>query len=242
MTRTPLLILALTALAACASNTPTSQPSPAASSTGSTISTASTTSTRPRPYPVFESKFFQDAVAKGTRTRTGAPGPNYWQQWARYQLAADYDPASGKLDGTGTVVYFNRSPDTLGTLVMHIRDNAFAPNAERNRVVPITDGVTMTKVAVNGTTLGQFQRGATSGYVIAGTLLRIRPASPVLPGDSVVISTAWSLTVPPDGAPRGGRNDDVSYISYWYPQMGVYDDVEGWTADLYRTNSEFYMG
>ncbi|HET8763086.1 MAG TPA: M1 family metallopeptidase [Gemmatimonadales bacterium] len=226
-------------LAACASNAPTSQPSPA---DGSTASTSLTSSTRPRPYPVFETKFFKDAVAKGTRTRTGAPGPRYWQQWARYQLAADYDPASGKLDGTGTVTYFNRSPDTLAFLVMHIRDNAFAPNAQRNRVVPITDGVTMTRVALNGTTLEPFRRGANSGYQVSGTILAIRPAAPVLPGDSVTISTAWTLTVPPDGAPRGGRNDNVSYVSYWYPQMAVYDDVEGWTADLYRTNSEFYMG
>jgi hypothetical protein len=220
-------------LAACASNTPTSQPSPVASSTASS---------RPRPYPVFETKFFRDAVANGTRTRTGAPGPNYWQQWARYQLAADYDPATGKLDGTGTVTYFNRSPDTLGFLFMHIRDNAFAPDAQRNRVVPITDGVTMTNVVVNGTALEPFRRGLTSGYQIQGTILAIRPASPVLPGDSVVISTGWTLTVPPDGAPRGGRNDDVSYVSYWYPQMAVYDDVEGWVRDLYRTNAEFYMG
>ncbi|HET9603559.1 MAG TPA: M1 family metallopeptidase [Gemmatimonadales bacterium] len=238
MTRSGWLLPGLL-LAACASNAPTSQPSPA---DDSTASTSLTSSTRPRPYPVFETRFFQDAVAKGTRMRTGAPGPNYWQQWARYQLAADYDPATGKLDGTGTVVYFNRSPDTLPGVIMHIRDNAFAPNAQRNRVVPITDGVTMTSVSVNGTATEPASRENRTGYRIDGTRLIIPFASPLLPGDSVTIRTAWTLTVPPDGAPRGGRNDDVSYVSYWYPQMGVYDDVEGWTADLYRTNSEFYMG
>ncbi len=224
-------------LAACAGGTPSTQPGPA---TGLATALASA---RPRPYPVFETKGFSDAVAAGTRSHTGAPGPNYWQQWARYRLAADYDPATGKLDGTGSVVYVNHSPDTLSIVVMHIRDNAFAPDAQRNRTVPITDGVTMTSVSVNGTVLPPFDRTSNrNGYRSSGTLLGIPMASPLLPGDSVTIGTAWTLTVPPDGAPRGGRNDDVSYVSYWYPQVAVYDDVNGWTADLYRTNAEFYMG
>ena len=32
------------------------------------------------------------------------------------------------------------------------------------------------------------------------------------------------------------------YISYWYPQMAVYDDVNGWQIDQYYGNAEFYMG
>ncbi|MBZ0154482.1 MAG: M1 family metallopeptidase [Planctomycetes bacterium] len=28
---------------------------------------------------------------------------------------------------------------------------------------------------------------------------------------------------------------------YWYPQFAVFDDVEGWVADRYRGNGEFYM-
>src|SRR5690606_3987548 len=34
----------------------------------------------------------------------------------------------------------------------------------------------------------------------------------------------------------------VSFVSYWYPQMAVYDDVNGWQVDPYRGNAEFYMG
>src|SRR5690606_25684076 len=29
---------------------------------------------------------------------------------------------------------------------------------------------------------------------------------------------------------------------YWYPQLAVYDDVNGWHTDPYLTNAEFYMG
>ncbi len=236
MIRSGWSLTGLLALAACTSGVPTTQPSPAAAST------AALESARPRPYPVFESKGFADAVANGTRTRTGEPGTSYWQQWARYQLSADYDPVSGKLDGTGTTAYFNRSPDTLPVVVMHLRDNAFAPDAQRNRTVPVTGGVTMTSVSVNGTAVAPFDRSNPRGYRVSGTVLVVPLTSPLLPGDSVTLGTAWTLTVPPDGAPRGGRNENVSYVSYWYPQMAVYDDVNGWTADLYRTNAEFYMG
>src|ERR1051325_5777845 len=45
---------------------------------------------RPLPYPVFESKAFARAVAKGTRTRTGQPGPKYWQQFATYRIDAEF--------------------------------------------------------------------------------------------------------------------------------------------------------
>ena len=236
MIRSGWSLTGLLVLAACASGLPSSSQSPAPAS--STALAAA----RPRPYPVFETKGFSDAVANGTRSRNGAPGASYWQQWARYRLTADYDPTTGKLDGTGNVVYFNHSPDTLAVVVMHLRDNAFAPDAQRNRTVPVTGGVTMGAVTVNGTAVDPASRSNRQGYRIQGTIMVIPLASPLLPGDSVTLGTAWTLTVPPDGAPRGGRNDDVSYVSYWYPQMAVYDDVNGWTADLYRTNSEFYMG
>lgn len=39
-----------------------------------------------------------------------------------------------------------------------------------------------------------------------------------------------------------GQDGEVYYIGYWYPQMAVYDDVNGWKADQYMANGEFYMG
>ena len=46
----------------------------------------------------------------------------------------------------------------------------------------------------------------------------------------------------PDGAPRGGQDGEVWFVSYWYPQMAVYDDVVGWHTDAYTGNAEFYTG
>jgi len=50
------------------------------------VSTAATG--RPLPGPVYETAEFSRAVANGTRTRTGAPGPRNWVQHARYSIDA----------------------------------------------------------------------------------------------------------------------------------------------------------
>ncbi|HEU4829949.1 MAG TPA: M1 family metallopeptidase [Gemmatimonadales bacterium] len=197
---------------------------------------------RPRPYPVFEPRGFARAVERGTRTRTGAAGHRYWQQWTRYGIAAIYDPTSGALDGRSTIAYFNRSPDSLDALYLHLHGNFFLPGAMRTRSGPTTGGVTLTRVSVRGREIRQFAPGIPDGYRVDGTILKIPMLTPVLAGDSVTLELAWRYTVPPDGAPRGGRDSTVSFVSYWYPQMAVYDDLNGWQIDPYRGNAEFYMG
>ena len=63
-----------------------------------------------------------------------------------------------------------------------------------------------------------------------------------MPGGTADLAFDWKLRVPPDGAPRGGQDGEVYYMNYWYPQMAVYDDVNGWQIDQYVGNAEFYMG
>ncbi|HEU4829948.1 MAG TPA: M1 family metallopeptidase, partial [Gemmatimonadales bacterium] len=179
---------------------------------------------------------------RGTRLRTGAPGPNYWQQWSRYDIDATYDPASGALEGRSTITYFNRSPNSLPTLYVHLHGNVFAPEAVKNRPVPTSGGVTVTRLAVGGQEIPEFSNSSPRGYRLNGTIMGIRAPAPIAAGDSVVLEFAWRYTVPPNGAPRGGRDSTVSFVSYWYPQMAVYDDVNGWQVDPYLSNAEFYMG
>jgi hypothetical protein len=201
------------------------------------------TSSRPQPYPVFETRDFSRAVERGTRTRTGRPGPNYWQQYSTYRLEAEYDPATKRLTGRGTLRYENRSPDTLRNLFLHLYPNLFAPNAIRNEEVPVTGGVELRRVSIDGQTLGVTPNDSAAGYQVASTILRVRPATRILPGASVQLELEWAYTVPPDGAPRGGQDGEIAYIAYWYPQFAVYDDVNRrWQTDAYMGNAEFYMG
>lgn len=204
---------------------------------------AQTARDRPIPYPVFESRAFTRAVENGTRTRTGRPGPRYWQQWAEYRLEAELDQPAKRITGRGTVRYFNRSPDTLRTVYFQLHPNLFAPDAVRNDVTPVTGGMEITRVAVGGRALARATGGGdTAAYSITTTRLRVRLPAALPPGGTADFDLAWSYIVPPDGAPRTGTDGAVFYVAYWYPQLAVYDDVVGWQTDPYMGTAEFYMG
>jgi len=210
---------------------------------------------RPLPGPIYESPAFTRAVARGTRTRTGQPGPNYFVAHPRYTISASLDPVRHRLDGRETVVYRNASPDTLTRLAVHLRQNVYAPGLPRRDYVPITGGVTLYHVAVDGRTvaadsiadpampLAPGRRPPPPGrYAVAGTVMWIGLAEPLLPGDSLQLQVRWSYFVPDtpsDG--REGRDGHVHFMGIWYPEIAVYDDVDGWVADPYQLRGEFYM-
>ena len=201
---------------------------------------------RPLPYPVQLSPQFERAIERGTRTTTGVPGPNYWTNTADYTLSARLDPDSAMLYGSGTIRYHNNAPDSLSQLVVHLRQNLHKEDAVRNRYVPLTGGVTVSTVTVAGDTLQERSvldlRTGASGYTLLGTRMLIVPAAAVPSGGTATLSMDWQFAVPETGAPRMGQDGEVFYLGYWYPQMAVYDDVNGWTAELYQGNGEFYMG
>ena len=185
---------------------------------------------------------YELAVTRGTRTRTGAPGPHYWQQWTDYKLEAELNPVSKRMAGKGTISYQNRSPDTLRTVYIQLLQNIFAPGARHNTSVPWSiEGIGLERVAAQGTDLTA-AGGEGPGYDVNGTIMRVRLPKPLLPGGTADFALQWKLRVPPDGAPRGGQDGEVYFMNYWYPQMAVYDDVNGWQIDQYLGNGEFYMG
>jgi len=211
---------------------------------------------RPVPGPVYETPAFTRAVARGTRTRTGLPGPAYWVQHARYTIQASLAVGQNRLEGRETVVYLNHSPDTLTQLAVYLRQNVFAPGVPRRQSVPITGGVTLGRVAVNGVPVAAVRRTNPAlplfgppprppqpgEYAVNGTVMWIALRSPLAPGDSLRLDAAWAYTpapAPADG--REGRDGRVVFMGYWYPQIAVYDDVSGWATDPYLLEAEFYM-
>src|SRR5918994_631325 len=191
--------------------------------------------------PISES--YERAVAQGTRTRAGAPGPQYWQQWADYRLEAELNPIAKRLTGKGTITYQNRSPDTLREVYVQLLHNIFAPGSRHNTDIPwAVEGVDLNRVAAQGQELNPMKEREETGYRVDGTVMHIRLPKPLAPNSSATLEFAWRIRIPPDGAPRGGQDGETFYISYWYPQMAVYDDVNGWQTDQYLGNAEFYMG
>ncbi len=211
---------------------------------------------RPVPGPVYESAAFSRAVTRGTRTRTGVPGPAYWVQHARYTIQATLDVQRSRLQGSETVSYVNHSPDSLTRVAVYLRQNVFSQGIPRRQSVPITGGVTLGRVAVNGRALvpvgdrnpampitaAPRRPPAPGQYAVDGTVMWIALTEPLPPHDSLSLDMEWSYTPPPAPADgREGHEDHVYFMGYWYPQIAVYDDVDGWVTDPYLLEAEFYM-
>lgn len=196
---------------------------------------------RPVPYPVLEEPGFEAAVLTGTRTRTGHPGPDYWMNDVSYVIDATLSPASRMLRGRATITYANNSPDTLFVLPIHLRQNLNSEGVVRNRPQKISGGVRVTDVMWNGAPLVERTSLRQVGYVTDGTIMTLRGTDPVAPGGQAQVALSWTFQIPEVGAPRMGTDGEVFYLGYWYPQVAVYDDVNGWTADPYMGNGEFYM-
>jgi hypothetical protein len=218
---------------------------------------APATGPRPLPGPVHEIPGFSHAVERGTRTRTGQPGASYWVNHARYSIDARLDVATNRVSGREHVVYLNHSPDTLRRVAVYLRQNAFVAGNPRNQSAPTTDGVTLTRVVANGRAIAAPRSGVVAvpitsvatapppsevTYTVDGTVMWVPLATPLLPHDSITLDFDWSYEPPPspsDG--RQGREDHLYFMGYWYPQLAVYDDVNGWVADPYLLQAEFYM-
>jgi len=186
------------------------------------------------PYPIDLPDGFQAAIENGTRTRTGQPGPKHWTNYAHYDIALEVDPANSRVQGTAKMTYENRSPDELRSLTIHCYQDMMKAGTQRTRFVTATNGLEISKVMVGDDRVRARARD---------TKLNIRLRERLQPGEKVTVTIEYGFDIPRAGtAPRMGyEGDRVIYLGYWYPQFAVYDDVEGWVADPYRGNGEFYM-
>lgn len=204
------------------------------------------------PYPVLPPPQYQRAVAEGTRTLTGSPGPAYWQNRADYDLSLRLDAETDRVTGSGTITYTNASPDELAFLVLTLRQNVHAPGVQRNRPVAVTGGLALGAFAVDGTAYDDVTEAATPGayqgtvgpgqYAVFGTVMTVGLADPLGPGETAAIDVDWAYTVPPaSGTFRQGTDGEVYFLGYAYPTVAVYDDVYGWHTDPYLGMGEHYL-
>lgn len=198
---------------------------------------------RPIPYPIDIPDEYLAAIENGTRTADGAPGENFWQQYATYDISAHLNPKTKMLEGEMTAVYQNNSPNDLGVLHMELALNVHKKGVVRAREQGITGGKEIKIVRVNGETLQQ-GRNRFPGYYVDGTQLVIIPREDVQSdGGEVEVEIVWEAKIPQQGASgRNGWDDDLFFVGYWYPQFSVYDDVYGWFTEPFRGNAEFYHG
>lgn len=194
------------------------------------------------PLTVPPSPALLEAVETGTRTLSGVPGEAYWQQRVDYDIRATVDPASRLLMGSETITYHNNSPDTLGDVFFHLYQNLFAEGSVRTRFVPITGGMKLDRLEVDGVPR-ELDPEDRSETVINGTTMIVKLPAPLPPGGRTTFEVDWRFTIPKgEEVPRMGMVDSTTgQIAQWYPQVATYDDLRGWDTRPYLANGEFYL-
>ncbi len=198
---------------------------------------------RPIPGPVVTPDFLRVALENGTRSETGAPGSEYWQNYASYEITAELEPKTGVVTGSATILYQNRSPVSMRIVAMNLYQNLHQAGAVRNEVQEITGGVVLERLTVDGVELSPANIQVAPGYAIDGTALWIRLEGRLDERDIAEIEIDWTVKLPQSGAGRMGHSDrEVYFVAYWFPKMAVFDDLRGWDVEPYRGGAEFYDG
>ncbi|HVX39047.1 MAG TPA: M1 family metallopeptidase [Gemmatimonadaceae bacterium] len=190
----------------------------------------------PMRQPLYMPRNVKAAIAKGTRTLTGQPGPNYWENHARYTISLTALPPDRTIRGSEQIVYLNNSPDTLRRLVLKLFMNIHKPGAPRvGGAGPdyLTDGVHVDAVSVNG----QSQKFNDAAYF---TIAPLSLPAPLMPHDSVHLSFDWHYELAKQPGREGMIDSTTFYIAYFYPRVAVYDDYNGWDTMNFTDAQEFY--
>lgn len=183
----------------------------------------------------------QKAYEHGTRSKDGKPGENYWQNSSDYNIKIKFDPFEKYIEGSETIIYYNNSPDSLDELVIRLYHNFYRNNSARNFQISsesITDGVELSKLVLDGKPINLENL---SRAEFTNTNLIIKLDRKIPPASSVTIDIDWKYSIPGGAAIRTGMYDSTTFfIAYWYPQVSVYDDIDGWDKIDFNGEQEMY--
>ncbi len=179
------------------------------------------------------------ALSDQSRTLKGVPGRLYWQNSANYQLEAIFNPSDDKISGSATIWYFNNSPDTLKQIVLNLYQDIFRKGNSRDwdlGIEGVNEGTQISLLKLNDELYTK-----NSDWRVSGTKAVINLHQKILPSDSIKLEMKWEIEIPVKRPVRMGKYSDSSYfIAYWYPQVAVYDDIDGWDMINYHGSVEFY--
>ncbi len=183
------------------------------------------------------SRTIQKTYEKGTRSTTGAPGKNYWQNTAEYDINVRFDPATNQLTGSLDINYVNNSPDSLTNLVLKLYPNLYKKGVARMTNLAaddLTDGVHIQRLLLNGSEIpARLQQ-------VNGTNLFLR-TRPIPPGATTRLVIDYSYNLNKTSHLRTGQVDEGAwFVAYFFPRVAVYDDIDGWNLNPYLGTQEFY--
>ena len=196
------------------------------------------------------------------RTASGAPGKDYWQQRADYDIRVTLDENNQILRGEEVITYHNNSPDTLPYLWVQLDQNIRKKDSDTPRMSTsgFPEGSVSTKalqkIANREVLNGGFSidyvkndKGKQLPYTINKTMMRVDLPDALSPGSKMEMRIAWWYRIN-DRSVDGGRSGheyfpaDGNYlyaIAQFYPRMAVYNNEEGWQNKQFIGNGEFTL-
>lgn len=179
-------------------------------------------------------------------TRSSAQD-NYWQQHLRYDIKAELNDKEKSVSGSEKIIYKNNSPSTLDFIWFHIWPNAYKNDStallqqlkndkERSKKMESygVGSIDSLKFVINDEP-AKTEAHPNPQYI---DVIKLMLNKPLLPGDSITISTTFKVMLPPYFS-RSGYADDEFIICQWYPKPAVFDK-NGWHEFPYLDMGEFY--
>jgi hypothetical protein len=194
------------------------------------------------------------------RTASGAPGHQYWQQQADYDIDVRVDDDTQRLHGKETITYHNNSPDDLYYLWVQLDQNMRARDSDTysSETSSIEERMTIGSLRkiIGYDFDGGFKiervldmQGNKLPYTINKTMMRIDLPQPLKAGQKISFKIDWWYNINDRGilSDRGGFEffpEDGNYlytIAQWFPRMAVYSDFQGWQHKQFLGSGEFAL-
>ena len=200
------------------------------------------------------------------RTASGAPGHQYFQQQADYDMEITLDDQTQRIYGKETITYTNNSPDELRYLWVQLDQNMRAKNSTTQEIN--TEGIFSQRGNTAQTAFNQLKKnqfydfdggfkidyvqstgGTNLRYTVNNTMMRVDLPTPLRKGQKFSFNIKWWFNVN-DRMDIGGRSgyeyfeeeDNYLYtIAQFFPRMAVYDDIVGWQNKQFLGQGEFTL-
>lgn len=183
------------------------------------------------------------AYDKETRSYDGKPGSKYWQNTTDYKMDIKLNPAESTLEGKEEITLTHNSPQKLTQLVIRLYPDINKKESARDNIInenQMTEGVKIETILVNGDTINLDPKARKAFR--RGTNLTIMLNKAFEKGSQNKIYIEWNYKIPKSSVGRTGVYDETSFMTaYFYPQLSVYDDIQGWDRLDYTGTVEFYQ-
>lgn len=195
-----------------------------------------------------------------SRIASGAPGPQYWQQRADYDIKISLDEKKNHLTGTETITYHNKSPHTLSYLWMQLDRNKYTPGSMGHQTsssygVSDTDFKSFESLLLKETFQGGFNitrlvdiHGNKIEHRVVDTMMKVKLPKNLQPNQKFTFTLDWDYTISDSRTTWGRSNMEVFKnkgkiyeIAQWYPRVCAYTDVRGWQNKAFLGRGEFAL-